>query len=125
MNNIGMLVGMRPDPVQGNFEFFKWDFLANFRCFSVGFSAVFQWIFRAEKEKVAAILCTRLHENHRFTTTTTKTRTLPSTRSVVAEATRGQAPLTPVVPLRQMFFDEESLVFGKNCYFMIFLGEGK
>ena len=38
---------------------------------------------------------------------------------------RGKAPLTPIVPLRQTFFDEENLVFGKKFYFMIFLGEGK
>ena len=36
---------MRVDSAQGNFEFFKWDFPADFDCFSVGFSAVFQWIF--------------------------------------------------------------------------------
>ena len=49
--NVKMLVGMRPDPVQGNFEFFKWDFLVNFNCFLVGFLVFFQWIFRAEKER--------------------------------------------------------------------------
>ena len=49
--NIGLLVGMRPDSVQGNFELFQWDFLADFDCFSVGFSAVSQWIFKAKKEK--------------------------------------------------------------------------
>ena len=56
---------------------------------------------------------------------TKKTRALPLTRPTVAEATGGQAPLTPVVPLRQTFFDEENLVFGQIFYFMIFPGEGK
>ena len=29
----------------------------------MGFSAIFQWIFRAENEKEAAILCARLRKN--------------------------------------------------------------
>ena len=49
---------------------FPWDFSADFGCFLVGFLVVFQRIFRAEKEKVAAILCARLCENQIFTTTT-------------------------------------------------------
>ena len=52
-------------------------------------------------------------------------RALPSTRPIVAEAARGKAPLTPVVPLRQTSFDEENLVFGKICYSMISPGEGE
>ena len=57
--NVGLLVGMRPDSVQGNLEFFQWDSPTDFDYFSVGFSAIFQWIFRAEKDKVAAILRAR------------------------------------------------------------------
>ena len=41
-----------------------------------------------------------------------KMRALPSTRPAVA-ATRGQAPLTPTVPFRQSFLEEENLVFGQ------------
>ena len=34
------------------------------------------------------------------------------------EATRGQAPLTPVVPFRQSFLDEESFVcLGKLLFY--------
>ena len=47
-----------------------------------------------------------------------KMRALPSTRPV--EAKRGQSTLTPIIPFRQTFFDEENVVFGKICYFMIF-----
>jgi len=41
------------------------------------------------------------------------------------KATRKQALLTPTVSLRQTFFDDENIVFGKICYFMIFPREGK
>ena len=37
--------------------------------------------------------------------------------------TRGQAPFTPVVPLRRVFFDEENLVLGN--FFIIWLFEEK
>ena len=38
---VGGLVGMRADSAEEKFEFFKQDFLADFDCFPVGFSAVF------------------------------------------------------------------------------------
>ena len=44
LRSVGILVGKRSDWAKGNFEFFKWDFSANFRCFSVDFSADCQWI---------------------------------------------------------------------------------
>ena len=43
--------------------------------------------------------------------TNKKMRALPSTRPVVAEATRGQAPLTPVVPWDSRSYEKENPVF--------------
>ena len=57
-----MLVGMRPDPVQGNFEF-PVGFPSRFRLFFRGIFNGFSMDYRAEKEKVAAILCAILREN--------------------------------------------------------------
>ena len=38
---------------------------------------------------------------------------------------KGASPLEPHHPLRQTFVDEENILFGKICYFMIIPGEGK
>ena len=39
--NVGLIVRMRPDSVQGNFEFFKWDFPADFDYFQWDFQLSF------------------------------------------------------------------------------------
>ena len=46
--NVRLIDEMRVDSAEEIFEFFKWDFPTDFDCFSGGFLAVFQWIFRAE-----------------------------------------------------------------------------
>ena len=46
--NVRLIDEMRADSAKEIFEFFKWDFPADFDCFLGGFSVVFQWIFRAE-----------------------------------------------------------------------------
>ena len=46
--NAGWIVEREPILCRENFEIFKWDFPTYFDCFSVGFSAIFQWIFGAK-----------------------------------------------------------------------------
>ena len=46
--NVRLIVRMRADYPQEKFEFFKWDFPADFDCLPVGFSVVFQWVYRAK-----------------------------------------------------------------------------
>ena len=96
---------------------FPWDFLADFDNFSVGFSVVFQWIFMGlEGERGSDFM----HQIARKQKNEGAALDLPCS----GEATRGKAPLTPIVPLRQMLFEEENIVFGQNLYFYNFSRRG-
>ena len=103
---------------------FSWDFPVDFDCFFEGFSPIFQWIFRVEKEKVAAILCTRLRENHNIYKK--KMMVLPSTRPAVEQGShKGASPLDPHHPLQTDVLEKENPMFGLTCNFIIIPGEGK
>ena len=65
--NIGSIAEMRSNSTRGKIWVFRGIFPADFDCYSLGFLVVFQWIFKVEKEKLAAILCARLRENQWFT----------------------------------------------------------
>ena len=96
--NVGLIVGMRPDFAQGKFEFSVGFFQQILTVIHWDFQQFFSEISGLNSEKVAAILCARLHENHRFTTTTQKNEGTALNPPCSGGSHKGASPLDPHHP---------------------------